>query len=83
MKKEISQKTLADLCCCDTSSIYLVTSGRQDPYCAENSIGDSCSSGLQRALGSKLELLRCYAWCPAMSVTSDGFQHPRAVLLTA
>lgn len=35
MKKGISEETLADLCYCDTSSIYLVTSGRKDPYCAE------------------------------------------------
>lgn len=35
MKKGISQETLADLCYCDTSSIYLVTPGRKDPYCAE------------------------------------------------
>lgn len=35
MKKGISKETLADLCYCDTSSIYLVTSRRKDPYCAE------------------------------------------------
>lgn len=35
MKKGISKETLADLCYCDTSSIYLVTSWRKDPYCAE------------------------------------------------
>lgn len=34
MKKGISKETLAELCYCDTSSIYLVTSGRKDPYCA-------------------------------------------------
>lgn len=35
MKKGISKETLGHLCCCDTSSIYLVTSQRKDPYCAE------------------------------------------------
>lgn len=35
MKKGISKETLADLCYCDTSSMYLVTSQRKDPYCAE------------------------------------------------
>lgn len=35
MKKGISKETLAYLCYCDTSSIYLVTSRRKDPYCAE------------------------------------------------
>lgn len=31
MRKGISKETLAHLCCCDTSSIYLVTSWREDP----------------------------------------------------
>lgn len=59
MKQEISKEALADLCCCDTSSIYLVTSGRKDPYCTKKkSISANCF-GLQRALESKLALFRC------------------------
>lgn len=35
VKKGISKEMLAELSYCDTSSIYLVTSGRKGPYCAK------------------------------------------------
>lgn len=75
MKKGISGESLADRSYCDTSSIYLVTSGRKDPYCAKKNVSGNCLSGLERALGGRRAVVQRHG----PSAASGRFPHLRGV----
>lgn len=83
MKQEVSKEALADLCYCDTSSIYLVTSGRKDPYCANKKkyqrqlFWTSKSSGKQAGIVQVLH----FGPRPATSIPSERALHQRGIPL--
>lgn len=83
MKKEISKETLADLCYCDTSSIYLVTSGRKDPYCAKKKYQWQLFVWTSKSIGKQAGIVQVlhFGPCPVMSVKFDRFLHLQGVSL--